>query len=609
MSTLLAMDWKRFVGTKRFFVMRTVAVGAPLAVFLFGWFFGRFSFLPTDALGRTIFGTTTVFLLVAILAGGPALAGPALAVERRNGRLDVLLATPVTLRQVVWSRFLGRAGLLAILVVTGVPWLMIALLFGGVSSGEVWRAVAVLGAALLAATGISLLAGAGTDDPTAAVRRAVFATIGPVAAASVVGSLVGGTGATDLLVALGAVARSADPFAALAVAGESAPRAVALVATFCALATLAGVLGAVLSCSWLQSRRDGARRGGGPAVRAGSLFAFWSRRARGRLRLRSAYSRFPALLRQAPLAWLEVVRGTHRPGLGRLLVLVLLGLAAEGLFVAGMIGAEAPYSTGGGGECATGRFTVDSGLGLHLGATSVFLALAFVTVTAAGAAAFHRDHDARLLEVIHSSPRTTREIVAGKLGGALAAAAPWWALALGHAVAGLAFGSFALGSVLCFAFTSAALLLCAGAVALTEGLQAPTGPRAAVRAFLRLALGVILPSILLSPMTMLTMARSPGNLAEVFVAVLWMPMLPLLFEPGSRHVVSMFVASGIMVLIASRLVRHTLARRLPELYAWRREGQTGPPPDAKRGVDEDIRKWRLHVRGTAAFPRIRRSRR
>jgi ABC-type transport system involved in multi-copper enzyme maturation permease subunit len=605
MIALLLRDFFGFLRLKRFFVMRTAAVGVPLFFFVVAG--DRLGSESPDVVGRAIFGTTTVVVLIAILAGAPALAGPALALERKAARLDVLLSAPVSVRKVVAAKFLSRAGQLALIVLAALPWIPVAVLFGGVSISQAGEALAVLAATLAGTCGLSLLGGAGTTDPATAIRRACAWAIGPVAAAALAAATFpasrGGPWSW-----IGALGEGLSPFSVLA--AVQAPQRIPTASVafmnptgfYCTVAVLAGLLGVLLAIITLRHHQEGGRRP--PATRPAQHWALISRWRR-RKWSQEVYSRLPVLLRHRPIVWLEVLRGARHFHRARLVAFLVLAGIVEGFFIHRLASANGtPPPAPGMTPAGTMAMTASEQLGLHLTAISIFLVLALLAALGAGAAAFHRDQDERLLDVLHSTPRPTSELIAAKLAGSLAAALPWWLLSMTHAVIGLFTGDLWIIGAALYGCTSAVFLRAAGTVALFGSLRAPNAMRAMASATARFIAYAILPPLFLAPAIGLFVQDLLGAAATVLVVILWPPLIPLLAAAAPP----MFWVAVAITLLVARMTSHALTRWLPKLYDHRRDNRPGLLPGPALGVDKEIAMWRQEIRDMRR-PRKRRARR
>lgn len=111
---------------------------------------------PSIFLGKsTIVGVSLIELSLLCFIT-PTLTAGALASERERQTYDLLLATPLAARTVVFGKLLAALAYVTLLVLVGLPLQILAILFGGVTVGEVALAVAVLLATGLTYTALGL---------------------------------------------------------------------------------------------------------------------------------------------------------------------------------------------------------------------------------------------------------------------------------------------------------------------------------------------------------------------------------------------------------------------------------------------------------------------
>jgi len=97
---------------------------------------------------------TVQFLAVAILT--PAYAAGAVAEERDRRTLEYLLATDLHNREIVLGKLASRLGNLALLVLTGLPFLSFLQFLGGVDPGLVLAGYAALGLTMASLTSVKI---------------------------------------------------------------------------------------------------------------------------------------------------------------------------------------------------------------------------------------------------------------------------------------------------------------------------------------------------------------------------------------------------------------------------------------------------------------------
>ncbi|MBN8596179.1 MAG: ABC transporter permease subunit [Planctomycetes bacterium] len=106
------------------------------------------------------------FVIMCFVAS--TLTAGAVCDERRKGSLASLLATPLTPGQIVLGKLSGRLAQLVVLIATGVPLLLAARLFGGISSGFVLSAMALTVSTAILHASISLAASTRSRSSTTA---------------------------------------------------------------------------------------------------------------------------------------------------------------------------------------------------------------------------------------------------------------------------------------------------------------------------------------------------------------------------------------------------------------------------------------------------------
>jgi ABC-type transport system involved in multi-copper enzyme maturation permease subunit len=115
------------------------------------------------------------FAVVSIVT--PAYAATALASEKANRTLELLLATHLTSREIVLGILASRLGTLFLLLLTGVPILCLLPFFGGVDPRYVFASFVVLLATTVSVGSMSVLVSIHARNPLAAVLGAYSACI------------------------------------------------------------------------------------------------------------------------------------------------------------------------------------------------------------------------------------------------------------------------------------------------------------------------------------------------------------------------------------------------------------------------------------------------
>jgi hypothetical protein len=123
--------------------------------------------------------------------------------------------------------------------------------------------------------------------------------------------------------------------------------------------------------------------------------------------------------------------------------------------------------------------------GVHLVPILGFLFLAFLVAASHGAATFHRENEARTLEVLHSSPLTTMDLARAKVLATIGAAArPWWYLSLAHGLLAVFLGVHPIPAFVFYVMTSGVLLVSLVGFAMLMGLYSRTLARSVVKTML-----------------------------------------------------------------------------------------------------------------------------
>jgi hypothetical protein len=104
-------------------------------------------------IGRTIYGTVGVMELVLVAFIAPALAISAVSGEVERRTYELLLATPLSGRAIVWGKLGAALSFVAILIASALPVMSLAFVYGGVSARDIavsQLAILVMGIELVA---------------------------------------------------------------------------------------------------------------------------------------------------------------------------------------------------------------------------------------------------------------------------------------------------------------------------------------------------------------------------------------------------------------------------------------------------------------------------
>ena len=93
--------------------------------------------------GRTVFQTITVLQAVLLVLVSPSIVASSITLEREQKTFDILLATPLSERKIIWNKLLAAISYFLLLIVISVPLLCICFILGGISPGEILLAYLV----------------------------------------------------------------------------------------------------------------------------------------------------------------------------------------------------------------------------------------------------------------------------------------------------------------------------------------------------------------------------------------------------------------------------------------------------------------------------------
>ncbi|MFG0315718.1 MAG: ABC transporter permease, partial [Planctomycetota bacterium JB042] len=408
MRAILDREFFGFARTRRFFLVRMAVFLFPFVLFVgIAW---RMDGLPGDVVGVTIHHSTMVATLLAALCVTPGMLAHVVPQERRRNRLEVLRSTPLSARQLVLGKYLSRVGLVTLTVIAALSLPALALLFGGISPGQLLRGAAVV-LATVAWTGAMALFTSASRTELGPASRVAYASTALFCVLPLIGwtffGVVMATGLVapwtfDQFVWIGSCV---NPFFALG----SGARTVAFGGTDPAIGY--GVFSAVVTGLALRGAIRRVRRDPKPAKRPGrSVPALRPDGTRTEVPVPAAES--AAAIDADPLRWLE----ERRPGL----------LRRRKRFLAALVGIELLNLLWWG----------VAGTGIPGNALIAVLALIHAAFLAAieGATAFRRDEEANTLDVLHATPLRSAQLARAKIAAAGRAWRGWWFLGALHAV-------------------------------------------------------------------------------------------------------------------------------------------------------------------------------
>lgn len=585
MNAILERDFLSFARTKKFFVLRSLVVALPLTIFLIAMIDDP----REDQLGEMIFWMTLVCQTAFFFFVTPAMLAHVLAEERKSNKLDVLRSSPLSVATIALSKWASRIGLVLAMVVAGIPMMAFALIFGGVTTQHLLRAVALILATVLWTSGLALWISASSRD----VGRAVRFTFG--ACVSVIMMI----GAADMMmenwILLGTPTLSSfemrvrealivlDPFRAFGSlialqrggAGFAAGGGLIVDQPYWHLAasTVFTVVALIFSVRALRREPKGRASSPRPAQKA-----LEAAEAKGPLnaeetgiRARSAVALVKqpsSMLWNRPMVWLELGKNI-RPRKLRFVIPLLGLLFLEFGWHWGYL--EQAHRRRGSGSAATEW---------HMIAYMILFGLGIIRVAAAGSSVFWKDDEQKTQEVLFASPLSAGQLLGAKVTAVLRSLTPVIALMLYHALLPAIIQKPEYFVAHVGATMIATTILCAvAAMAMWSGLVSTSIVRANVRTFsILLGLLLIVPAII---GMMMAAANGPGGEELAFFLLGWYPFMQvsvpvieagrsspdIIDEDGFFFVPIWFIG---YVIFAWK----TFFSRLPELYTLKREDRS-----------------------------------
>ncbi len=498
MKAIFRQEFIRYAQSKAFFWLRSGAFALPLILSTAGMSEAR----TPDQKGYVLFITTYLSLIAVILFMGPALLAPVIAEERKNNRLDVLRSAPVGSWGIVFGKWSARVASLGAVALSVVPLAATALLFGGVAPAQFLEGAAITFATLFWVTAAAFWIGSIVRDPSSAARIAIVAILlfGSVTALGLAAGEIYRevTGSPSRFVSTGGnLLAFLNPFVVFVDVFEPIPVGFAVLGTvgltplafYSTASALAGAMFLVLA------RRAIGREPPKSSAR--------SRLGRWRLAFSSGAVAKVWLLDAHPLVWLDgLLSGRGRGGLLRRLFFVVAVVGGEILFAS-------LYAT-----IRDRRFRTDDLILLHAFAAGIALFLTFVSVASVGATVFHRDSEARSLEVLHAAPLTTRSMVLERMTVVLRAGALYWFLSVLHVVFGLAAGDLPVWVLPMYVVYSGILVFTLAVFAASVSLHRESARKSVLWVFgSMVAFTVVLPIFL-------SLMIAGGNVDEVGILIM-----------------------------------------------------------------------------------------
>lgn len=126
--------------------------------------------LMSAHVGQAIFTGLALWLVFLVVFLAPALTSSAISVERELLTYDMLMATPLKPVHLLWGKLMAALSYLVLLIVAAIPVFSVVLMFGGVTSLQVFKTLTLLVATAVTYGSIGLFF-------SALFRRTLTATI------------------------------------------------------------------------------------------------------------------------------------------------------------------------------------------------------------------------------------------------------------------------------------------------------------------------------------------------------------------------------------------------------------------------------------------------
>lgn len=575
MNPMFERDFLGFAQKKRFFVLRTGIVAAPVLGLMTLALLSKGD--RGDELGLSIFSFTTYPLLVLALLIAPALLAHSIVAERKLNTIEVLRTTTLSSWHIVWGKWFSRTLLLLLICVAALPLAASSLLFGGVAPEQILQFAVVIFGSVLWATSLALLVSCIAKDVTTSMRAAVvlvlFGLVGTAVLAAFLGWLLHEVGLNEnYALALLQI----NPVAVLVMIQQ--PRILAslpisfmhpayIYGLVCLLAT-AGFLLLSTRLVTAEGKKPFLMEKGAPLPAPGSAVVQAVQRPRRRW--------LASWLDRAPVVWLEVNQAQGRRKLWVRILAILLLVVLEIAFVALLADSWRSGRSLSGNAERTWPF--------HATACGAFLFMSFLAVISMGASAFRRDSDAKTLESLYATPLGSNDLLRGKVAGVLFAGLPTWLLAQAHALVAMALLALHPLAWLWWLLASTTLVLSATAFAMWVGLRAKNLLQANLLGMGGFAFWMLVLPIGIS--IMMAAGSFRGSEGEVVVNLVlgWHPMYvgmaPLFAgEPDHEFIddlegwwmtlIYLLCYAGVAIHLFKRVIP-TLFRSIREGYEWQR---------------------------------------
>ncbi|QOJ13490.1 MAG: ABC transporter permease subunit [Planctomycetia bacterium] len=517
--------------------------GVYLGLLIAATFWGGMSIAGQTSLAELAKSSTQVFVIVSVLQLAltcliaPIFAAGAITQEKDNNTFSILLTTPLSNAQIVLGSLLSRLYFVWVLLLSGLPIFCISMIYGGVTTREVFESFALAAATGLVTGALAILVGMARVG----TRRTIFSFVVGVAAYLLAVGLVGISPWGALREATPGVGGGVmswlapvHPFLALGVVtgrtpapdpGEVAhygwPASWLLAEPALGYVVITVLLSAVFIVMSLVFVRRGQSEG--EATLLNRISGLVARRDVGERR------RKPRRVWSNPIAWREAATKASAGGRSASRwVFVAIGAVAALTALAAIRGRWWGLSPAAAGPTLTALLWIEFGVIL-------------LVVTSTAASALTREKESQTMELLLATRLTSDYICAGMLQGLVRFVVPMLAV---PAVTVLLFtlndlvspAAMRLGTPLESVLTVPALMVSVTALAAIIGLQFSLTSRRTIQA-------VMWSSVIVMAAAGLTWAcgfaiRDAGPNVD---AVLW-PLLPFPSIQASVHPASMFPA-------------------------------------------------------------------
>lgn len=567
---VIERDFFGYVQRERFFVIRALVVGVPLVVVMAAAL--EFQAYEAGRIGQSILEISIYPLVVGLLFLVPNFFAPLLSDERKNGKLEVLKSSPVSIPRIVAARWTARFFLVGCMWLAFLPIPTLSLLWGGVAMTHVFGAAAISAGVIFWASAFSFVVGALTRDTVLATRWSYAAVSAWVLVPRVLAAFLDqgagkGIAGFDL-----EILHRIEPFGALESlfngpegrfstnpAGFRTAIAFLLfsVGTVVVLVPLAGIL--LTFFDTRKKRSDGRDSHGGFETeghdrdgdrRVGALLTWLANRP----------APLSGVLWRHPALWLEYF-GSAPAARSRLIrtVAVIVVVVCEAAYWTAFLTAKAS------GPGIGVKTTLD----WYRGAVASILAVAFFQVLLSGMTVMRRDNESRFREVLFSTPMTSAHLVFGHVLFVAKSAVPWLFLALIHVLVGSLRSELPAWSFLVHLPLAVLCLLEGATLGVQHGLGRHSMAGAVARLFLEWAIMLTVVLLLFLRIGAVMSGGSSLRLVEIALpfslpTAVWSEQTPPL-----RIVAAVFTA--VYSVAYALRIHHKLKVSLPKLYLHRRE--------------------------------------